>query len=115
MIKYAIIIDEKTGLCDVGLGDDINYYQSIGMTEQDVDQSDIDFNWYLSKKCPRKSKEQKIKEREEEFNKEFFLTSLGYIRRKVTMKTGEVKDFLSGFFARRFFPPVKNSIMLPRT
>lgn len=36
-----------------------------------------------------------IKEREEQFNKEFFNTSLGYIRRKVTMATGEIKDFLS--------------------
>lgn len=33
--------------------------------------------------------------RQEQFNKDFFLTSLGYIRRKVTMKTGETKDFLS--------------------
>lgn len=36
-----------------------------------------------------------IKEREEKFNKDFFNTSLGYIRRKVTMATGEIKDFLS--------------------
>lgn len=35
------------------------------------------------------------KEREEQFNKDFFNTSLGYIRRKVTMATGETKDFLS--------------------
>lgn len=31
----------------------------------------------------------------EEFNKEFFNTSLGYIRRKVTMKDGTTKDFLT--------------------
>lgn len=30
-----------------------------------------------------------------EFNKEFFNTSLGYIRRKVSMKDGSHKDFLS--------------------
>lgn len=36
-----------------------------------------------------------IKEREEQFNKDFFNTSLGYIRRKVSMATGEIKDFLS--------------------
>lgn len=29
------------------------------------------------------------------FEEEFFLTSLGYIRRKVSMSTGETKDFLS--------------------
>lgn len=39
--------------------------------------------------------EELIKSREDAFNKEFFNTSLGYIRRKVTMATGETKDFLS--------------------
>lgn len=34
-------------------------------------------------------------EREREFNKAFFLTSLGYIRRSVTMADGSKKDFLS--------------------
>lgn len=33
--------------------------------------------------------------RRTEFLKDFFLTSLGYIRRKVSMKTGETKDFLT--------------------
>ena len=33
--------------------------------------------------------------REEEFNNQFFNTSLGYIRRKVNMKDGSKKDFLS--------------------
>ena len=32
--------------------------------------------------------------RKEEFENSFFLTSLGWIRRKVTMKDGTVKDFL---------------------
>ena len=35
------------------------------------------------------------KTREENFRKEFFETSLGWIRRKVTMKNGAKKDFLS--------------------
>lgn len=34
-------------------------------------------------------------QRQDGFNKEFFNTSLGYIRRNVTMSTGETKDFLS--------------------
>lgn len=38
---------------------------------------------------------EQIQKKKEQFNKDFFLTSLGYIRRKVTMKTGETKDFLS--------------------
>lgn len=43
---------------------------------------------------PNYEQEQAIK-RETEFKKDFFLTSLGYIRRKVSMKTGEIKDFLT--------------------
>ena len=34
-------------------------------------------------------------ERQESFNREFFNTSLGYVRRKVTMKDGSQRDFLS--------------------
>ena len=33
--------------------------------------------------------------REEKFKSEFFLTSLGWIRRKVNMKDGSTKDFLA--------------------
>ena len=39
--------------------------------------------------------EEKEQEREEEFNKHFFQTSLGYVRRAVTMKTEQVLNFLS--------------------
>lgn len=42
--------------------------------------------------------EQLIRARQEKFNKEFFQTSLGYIRRKFTNKNGEIKDFLSDAF-----------------
>jgi hypothetical protein len=34
-------------------------------------------------------------EQEAEFNRQFFLTSLGYVRRSVSMKDGSHKDFLS--------------------
>lgn len=39
--------------------------------------------------------QQQAYKRREQFNKDFFNTSLGYIRRKVSMKTGETKDFLT--------------------
>ena len=42
-----------------------------------------------------KTKEDKPKEEPKQFNKDFFNTSLGYVRRKVSMATGETKDFLS--------------------
>lgn len=39
--------------------------------------------------------EQTAEMKKVQFNKDFFKTSLGYIRRKVSMATGETKDFLS--------------------
>ncbi len=62
MIKYAKIVDEITGLCEVGLGTNNKFYQSVGMTQMDVQQSDIDENWYLTVKCPMKTDEQKAQE-----------------------------------------------------
>lgn len=62
MIKYAQLINEKTGLCSIGTGTDVDFYKSIGMTELDVQQSDIDNSWYLVDKCPMKTDEQKEQE-----------------------------------------------------
>ena len=65
MIKYAKILNEETGLCEVGLGTNTAFYQSIGMEELDVQQSDIDGCWYLVDKCPMKTDEEKeLEERE---------------------------------------------------
>lgn len=50
MIKYAIITDTEKGLCDVGIGTNTEYYKSLGMTELDVTQSEIDMKWYLTEK-----------------------------------------------------------------
>lgn len=41
------------------------------------------------------TEQEQINKRRTEFLKEFFLTSLGYIRRSVTMADGGKKDFLS--------------------
>lgn len=60
MKKYAIISDEKTGLCQVGVGTNTEFYKSIGMTEQDVEQSDVNGQWYLSSKCPHLSDKEKL-------------------------------------------------------
>lgn len=48
MIKYAEIINNKTGLCSIGSGTNSEFYKSIGMTELDVTQSYIDGQWYLT-------------------------------------------------------------------
>lgn len=59
MFKYAKITDEKTGLVEIGEGTNHAFYISIGMTQLDVQQSDIDNKWYLAEKCPMKSDEEK--------------------------------------------------------
>ena len=43
----------------------------------------------------RQADKREFNTRKEQFNREFFRTSLGYVRRKVHMNTGEIKDFLS--------------------
>lgn len=66
MFKYAKLINEETGLCEIATGTNIDFYKSIGMTEQDVEQSDVNNNWYLAEKCPHltpKEKEEIEKER----------------------------------------------------
>lgn len=51
MEKYAKIVDEERGICSVGLGTNVAYYQSIGMTKLDVEQG-YDGNWYLAGRAP---------------------------------------------------------------
>ena len=59
MLKYAQIVDKNTGLCYVGLGNDIVFYVDMGFELLDVEQSDIDGLYYLAEKCPMKTEEQK--------------------------------------------------------
>ncbi len=46
MKKYARITNEKTKACSVGLGSDLDFYKSLGMTELDVEKA-YDGSWYL--------------------------------------------------------------------
>ena len=58
---YAKVINEETKACEVGLGTNIVFYQSIGMTEQDVEQA-WDGAWYLKGYSPEKPVEVKQQE-----------------------------------------------------
>lgn len=51
MIKYAKITNEDTKECLVGLGNAIEFYESIGMTEMDVEQA-WNGAWYVAGYCP---------------------------------------------------------------
>lgn len=69
MIKYAIIINQETKMCDVGTGTDIEYYKSIGMTEMDVEQS-YDGNWYIvgyASQKPQESCEEEVRKVRNEY------------------------------------------------
>ena len=65
MLKYSVIIDNKTKKCAVGLGSDTDTYTKLGYTLQDVEQSDMDGQWYLSGYAPMKTDEQKAQEEAE--------------------------------------------------
>lgn len=83
MFKYAKLINEETGLCEIATGTNIDFYKSIGMTQQDVELSDVDNNWYLSEKCPHKSDKEKAAEREANFKSKFFnIEGFGWYRKE---------------------------------
>lgn len=72
MIKYAKIIDESTKQCEVGLGTNTEFYQSIGMTEMDVEQA---YNrcWYVTGYAPEEpepTKEEQSEKRAEAYREE---------------------------------------------
>lgn len=69
MYTYARIINQETGLCEVGVGTNTQFYKSIGMTQLVVQQSDIDGHWYLAELCPMKTDEQKELEEKERIAK----------------------------------------------
>lgn len=52
MKKYAKITDETTKQCDVGLGTDTEFYESLGMSEMDVEEA-WDNSWYLKGYAPK--------------------------------------------------------------
>lgn len=53
MLKYAKIENEETKECSIGIGTNAEFYQSIGMIEQDVEQG-YNGSWYISGYAPDK-------------------------------------------------------------
>ena len=68
MIKYAKIINEETKACEVGLGTNSKYYQSIGMVEMEVEEAYTN-KWYLKGYAPVKPQELVDEERVAELEK----------------------------------------------
>ena len=86
MLKYAKIINEKTKQCDVGLGSDISFFKSIGMTEMDVEQG---YNgvWYLKGYAPTKPQELINQEKIAEYQK--YLADTDYVVVKISEAIAE--------------------------
>lgn len=61
MLKYAKIINEITKECSIGLGSNVKFYQSIGMTLIDVEQA-YNGQWYLTGYAPQEPVEDLQKE-----------------------------------------------------
>ena len=56
---YAIVTDEKTKVVSVGIGTDTKFYESIGMTDMEVEQA-YDGNWYVKGYAPDFSRQIKL-------------------------------------------------------
>lgn len=56
MKAFAIIIDDKTKKCAVGMGEDVEFYKKAGMTEEEVEQA-WDGAFYISGYAPDKPEE----------------------------------------------------------
>lgn len=57
MKKYAKVINELNQ-CEVGLGDDVEFYTSLGMEEMEVEQG-YDGIWYVAGYAPQQTVEEK--------------------------------------------------------
>ena len=68
MKKHAKVINEETKLCEVGLGTNSAFYQSIGMVEMDVEQS-FDGSWYIEGFAPQQPLDEIKQVKREEINK----------------------------------------------
>lgn len=63
---YCRILNNETGLVQIGAGCPDSYYIEIGMEKRNVEQSEKDYQWYLTEKCPHYTpaeKEQMERER----------------------------------------------------
>ena len=92
MKKYAKVINEETKLCEVGLGTNSAFYQSIGMTEQEVELG-YDGSWYVAGYAPAKpepTKEEQQKAREESYKAEVDPITCHINRLKDEKQTPEV-------------------------
>lgn len=103
MLKYAEIIDQETKRCNVGIGTDVEYYQSIGMTEMDVEQA-WDGGWYLKGYVPAKpipTDEEQRKNREYAYAQEVDCITAHIQRLRDEEQTPEIEAEIEQLIAER--------------
>lgn len=104
MLKYAKVVNNETKLCEVGTGTNKDFYQSIGMTEQDVEQAYIG-SWYLAGYAPAKpapTKEEQQQARQEAYKAEVDPLMSEYNRKKTfnLFEEGEEEALLAEIEAK---------------
>ena len=97
--KNFLKVDNNLNVTDITtIGEQENFIVVDKATGEDIKANK---DWYkivdneVVKKSEEEYEQEQYAKREAEFNRAFFLTSLGYIRRSVTMADGSHKDFLS--------------------
>lgn len=93
MLKYAKIIDENLKICQVGTGTNVKFYESIGMTEMDVEQA-YDGSWYVAGYCPEKPAPtyEEVDKAREEYRKEHIDSKTAMRSRKMANQTWTQED-----------------------
>ena len=88
MKKYAKIVNKETKACEVGLGTNSKFYQSIGMTEMEVEQA-YNGDWYVLGFAPKKPQELINKEEIQELKKQLDDTDYKIIKCSEYSLTGK--------------------------
>lgn len=93
MKKYAKIVNEETKQCDVGVGTNYAFYESIGMTQMDVEQA---YNgcWYLTGYAPAKPEPtyEEVDKAREDYRKEHIDSKTAMRSRKMANGTWTDED-----------------------
>ena len=90
MKKYAKIKNQETKEVRVGDGTNKAFYESIGMTEMDVEQAH-NGSWYVAGYCPAPTYEE-IEKAREEYRKEHIDSKTAMRSRKMANQTWTADD-----------------------
>lgn len=91
MVKcWAKVIDDEKKLCEVGLGDDSNYYKSIGYQKMEVAEG-ADGKWYVKGYEPGNAIPSAKQKRINELKK--LLAQWDYIGTKIATGCATIEDY----------------------